>query len=145
MKKVLFFVFLFTLLTGCGRQNAGEITSKNEIAIYYGVSSYAMFDAEQSVIDDLLSQFNSLTFEKTDEEIDLMSAFTVSISNSEGDIKRFWVDKNGIFWLNGETQSYKISSGSFDYEHLKSIYEDSKKRIIEKTTPDVRSKNGFTI
>lgn len=145
MKKVLLFVFLVIMLMGCGSRNAGEIGSKNEITIFYGISSYAMFGAEQSVIDDLLGRFNSLTFEKTDEEIDLMSAFTVSISNSERDIKRFWVDKNGIFWLNGETQSYKISSGSFDYEHLKSIYEDSKKRIIEKTTPNVKSKNDFTI
>jgi hypothetical protein len=143
LKKVLVLIFLFTILTLCGRQNAEEIDSKKEITIFYGVSSYAMFGAEQTVIDDLLGQFNSLTFEKTNEDLDLFSSFHVSISNSESDIKRFWVDKNGIFWLNGETQSYKISSGSFDYEHLKAIYEDSKKQKKEKTQPDVQSEKDF--
>ena len=50
----------------------------------------------------------------------------MNISSNWSGVKKFWIDKNGVFWLDGETQCYKISSGSFDYQYLKAIYEDSK-------------------
>lgn len=31
------------------------------------------------------------------------------------------VDKNGVFYINGTTRLYKVSSETFDYEFLKSI------------------------
>jgi hypothetical protein len=87
-----------------------------------------MVGAEQTVIDDLFERLNSLTFEETSEEIDLMSTIMVNFSTKGKSIKRFGVDKNGIFWLDGETQCYKIKPGSFDYEYLKEIYDNSKQK-----------------
>lgn len=116
------------LLAGCAKQNNTDIKSVDDIAIYYGVSSYAMFGSEQTVIDDLYEKLNSLTFEETSDEIDLMSTFMVNFYAKGQGIKKFSVDKNGIFWLDGETQCYKIKSGSFDYEYLKKIYDASKQK-----------------
>ncbi len=117
----------FVLLpAGCSKPEGNTPIKADDIAIFYGVSSYAMFGAEQSVIDGLLEQFSSLSFEKTAEEMDLMSAFHVNFSYNGKGVKSFWVDKNGVFWLDGDTQCYKASSGSFDYQHLKEIYNNSK-------------------
>ena len=124
---VALLVFIF-LLPGCAKQNNTNILTPDDIVIGYSVSSYAMFGAEQTVIDDLFERLNSLTFEKTSDEIDLMSTIMVNFSAKEKSIKRFGVDKNGIFWLDGDTQCYKISSGSFDYEYLKKIYDNSKQK-----------------
>jgi hypothetical protein len=126
MKRIfaVLLAFIF-LLPGCARKNNSNIITPDNIVIGYGVSSYAMFGAEQTVIDDLFERLNSLTFEKTSDEIDLMSTIMINFSRKGKSIKRFSVDKNGIFWLDGETQCYKISSGSFDYEYIKKIYEDS--------------------
>jgi hypothetical protein len=114
------------LLSGCAKPESNDMIEADNITIFYGVSSYAMFSTDQEIIDDLLNRFNSLSFEKTTEEMDLISALHVSFSCNGKGVKRFLVDKNGVFWLNGKTQCYKISSGSFDYQHLKAIYEDSK-------------------
>jgi len=126
--KRVFFIMLAValLLTGCAKPESNNLIKADNITIFYGVSSYAMFSADQSVIDDLLNQFNSLSFEKTTEEMDLTSAFHVNFSYNGNGVKSFWVDKNGVFWLDGETQCYKVSSGSFDYQHLKAIYNDSR-------------------
>lgn len=127
MKRVFFIMLVAALLqTGCTKPESSSMIKADDISIFYGVSSYAMFGADQLVIDDLLNRFNSLSFEKTTDEIDLLSAFHVNFSYNGNGVKRFWVDKNGIFGLDGETQCYKISSGSFDYQYLKAIYEDSK-------------------
>lgn len=114
------------LMAGCAKPESNTRIKADNITIFYGVSSYALFGAEQPVIDGLLEQFSSLGFEKTTEEMDLMSAFHVNLSYNGKGVKSFWVDKNGVFWLDGETQCYKASSGSFDYEYLKAIYNDSK-------------------
>lgn len=127
MKKVFFILLAFALLlTGCVKPEGNNLQKADNITIFYSCSSYAMFGADQVVIDDLFNQFNSLEFEKTTDEIDLGSAFTVNFSGSWNGSKTFWVDKDGVFWLDGETQCYRISSGSFDYLYLKAIYEDSK-------------------
>jgi hypothetical protein len=117
------------LLSGCAKPESKDIIKADNITIGYAVSSYAMFGADQEIIDDLLNRFNSLSFEKTKEELDLMSAFHVNFSLNDKGVKSFWVDKNGVFWLDGKTQSYKVSSGSFDYRHLKAIFENSRKSL----------------
>lgn len=139
MKRLFFIMLVFAfLLTGCTKSESDNIIKADNITIFYGVSSYAMFGADQSVIDDLLNRFNSLSFEKTTDEMDLVSAFHVNFSYNGNSVKRFWVDKNGIFWLDSETQCYKISSGSFDYQHLKAIYEDSKNIPAGTALPDIK-------
>ena len=129
MKRVYIFLLVaIFLFAGCAKQTDIDIKNVDDISIFYVVSSYAMFGAEQTIIDDLYEKFNSLTFEKTSEEIDLMSAFTVCFYSKGESIKRFFVDKNGIFWLDGGTQGYKIKSGAFDYGYLKEIYTESRQK-----------------
>jgi hypothetical protein len=126
--KRIFIIILAValLLAGCAKPESNNMIKPDNITIGYGVSSYLMVGADQGVIDDLFNRFNSLSFEKSAEELDFMSAFHVNFSYNGKGIKSFWVDKNGVFWLNGKTQGYKISSGTFDYQHLKTIYEDSR-------------------
>ena len=129
MKKSMIIILAAALLlAGCSKPASNTRISADNISIFYGVSSYAMFGADQEVIEDLLNQFSSLSFEKTTEEIDFMSAFQVNFSYEGERVKSFRVDKNGVFWLDGKTQCYKVSSGSFDYAHLKSVYEGSIRR-----------------
>lgn len=125
MKRVFFIMLAVALLlTGCAKPESNRIKADN-ITIFYGFSSYAMFGADQAVIDDLLNKFSSLSFEKTTDEMDIGSAFRVNFSYAGNNVKSFCIDKKGVFWLDSETQGYKVSSGSFDYQHLKAIYEDS--------------------
>jgi hypothetical protein len=129
MKRVYMFLFVVIFLfAGCSKQNNINTKSVDNISIFYGVSSYAMFGAEQTIIDDLYERFNSLTFEKTSEEINFMSAFMVSFYAEGENVKKFFVDKNGVFRLDGGTQCYKIKSGTFDYGYLKEIYTESKQK-----------------
>jgi hypothetical protein len=118
---------IILLLTVCARPDSYNNPLKaDNITVFYGVSSYAMFGAEPEVINKLLKQVNSLRFQETDADMDLASALHVNFSLNGKNVKRFLVDKNGVFWLDGEVKSYKIASGSFDYEYLKTVYEESK-------------------
>lgn len=135
MKRVFLLILAVTLfLTGCAKPESNNLLKADNITIFYGFSSYAMFGADQVVIDDLLNQFNSLNFEKTTNEMDLASAFNVNFSYRGKGVKNFWVDKNGVFWLDGETKCYKVSSGSFEYQYIKAIYEDSKNIPVGRVT-----------
>lgn len=128
MKRVFFAMLAVALLlAACSKPQAEAGTKADNITISYGFSSYAMFGADQAVINNLLNQFVTLSFEKTTEEMDLKSAFYVTFSYKGKSVNTFWVDKHGVFWLDGKTQSYRASSGTFDYEYLKIVYEDSKK------------------
>ncbi len=127
--KRLFIIMLSLcfLMAACSHQeNNNNKMQADDILVFYGVSSYAMFGAKQEVINDLLNQFSTLSFKKTEDKMDVASAFNLIFSYKGKEVKRFWVDKNGVFWLDGNTECYKISSGSFDYLNLKTIYEDSK-------------------
>lgn len=119
MKKIvsIFLISLF-VFADCPSQ-----ANKKEISIYYGISSYALFEAKQKDINKILYQYKSLSFEKTDKELDLNSAFCINISENDEQLAHFWVDKDKVFWLNGGTQAYRITSGTLDYNFIKSIYE----------------------
>ncbi len=128
MKRVIFILLAFALLlAGCVKPESNKMLKADNITIFYGFSSYAMFGADQLVIDDLLNEFNSLSFKKTRDEMDIGSAFNVNFTCNLNGVKSFQVDKNGVFRLDGETQCYRVSFGSFDYPHLQAIYEESKK------------------
>ncbi len=128
MKRVYIFLLVIFLFAGCAKQNNINTKSVDNISIFYGVSSYAMFGAEQPIIDDLYEEFNSLTFEKTSEELNFMSAFMVCFYAEDQRIKSFHVDKNGVFQLDGDTQCYKVASGEFDYARLKEIFTASRQK-----------------
>lgn len=124
--KRFFCVFLASalLLAGCAKPAADSIKA-DQVSVFYGVSSYALFSEDQKVIRELIDSYNGLSFEKTEAELDFISAFSVILSYEGKNVIKFTVDKYGVFWLDGDTQCYKVASGSFDYARLKSIYEDT--------------------
>lgn len=91
---MVFFILLAAalLLIGCVKPESNNMTKADDITIFYGFSSYAMFGADQVIIDDLLNQFNSLSFEKTTEEIDIGSAFHVHFDFNLRGVKNYRVD-----------------------------------------------------
>ena len=103
--------------------------SDKEIAVYYGVSSYAMFEAEQQDIDFILNQYRSLTFTQTNQSFSLFTAFYVVIYQEEEILARFFVDENNIFWINDSY--YQIQAGTFDYQFLKDLYENSYQQVMK--------------
>lgn len=127
-------LILFLLLTGCIRSSNSKTLEADNITIGLSFSSYIMFGADQGVVDNLLSQFNSLGFEKTAEQIDLLTALHVSFSYKGKGVKSFWVDKKGVFWLNGTTECFKASSGYLDYQYIKAVYEDSQNNSARQGT-----------
>ena len=127
MKRVfLIMLILFLLLTGCTTPNSHNKLKADHVTIGYGFSSYAMFGADQRIVDNLLSHFNSLSFERTAKQIDLSTAFHVYLSYKGKSVKSFWADKNGVFWLDGKKKCFEVSSGDLNYEYLKAVYGDSK-------------------
>ncbi|MCB8814789.1 hypothetical protein [Desulfosporosinus shakirovi] len=127
MKRVfLIMLIIILLLTGCTTSDSNRTLTADNITIFYGCSSYAMFGADQRIVDNLLNQFNSLSFERTAQTIGLLTAFHVSFSYKGKGVNSFWVDKNGVFWLDGKTECFKVSSGDLNYQYIKAVYEDSK-------------------
>jgi len=117
-------LIFFLLLTGCTPISNNRLKVDN-VTIGYGFSSYAMFGADQRIVDNLLSHFNSLSFERTSQQMDPATAFHVYFSYKGKGVKSFWVDKYGVFWLDGKTECFKVSSGGLNYQYLKAVYEDS--------------------
>lgn len=113
-------------LSSCSKNSTN---SDKEIAVYYGVSSYAMFEAEQQDIDFILNQYRSLTFTQTNQSFSLFTAFYVVIYQEEETLARFFVDENNIFWINDSY--YQVQTGSFDYQFLKKLYENSYQKAMK--------------
>lgn len=103
-----------------------NIEDADDVRIYYGYSSYAMFGTDKDTLESLKNEFSDLTFKPTDEKMDGATMLTISFDLNEKSITKINVDENGVFWLNGEVDTYRVSSGSFDYEFVRNIYYQSK-------------------
>lgn len=130
MKKLLLIIIIGIvtfILFGCNHKS-NKLNNENvdNVSIFYGFSSYAMFSEDDDTLRDLLNQFSNLSFEPTDQKMDIATMLHVNFYHNEKIIASFKVDENGVFWLDGETNCYKVSSGSFDYEIVKNIYLRSK-------------------
>lgn len=126
MKKVLCFILVIITalsLSGCGK-GTEEITDAKQAAVYYGVSSYALFTEDAAIIDELASFYNTLKVRKTLKKLDLFTAFCVFVGD-----KRFWIDEFGVIWLDGETTCYVKRSGSMDWNRINEIYLGSKRDL----------------
>lgn len=119
MKKYAFVLMLLMVggLLACGKT---EKTYPVDVAVYYGVSSYALFSSDESIVNELADFYDTLEVIETDEKLDLFTAYLVSFK-----CKKFWVDKNGVIWLDGDTKGYKKVSGSLDYDRIAEIYKGS--------------------
>lgn len=119
MKKYIFILTFLTVigLFACGKT---EKTNQIDVAVYYGVSSYALFSSDESIVSELEDFYNTLEVAETDEKPDLFTSYLVSFKD-----KKLWVDKNGVIWLDGEMKCYKKVSGSLDYDRITEIYKGS--------------------
>lgn len=64
-------------------------------------------------------------FVETEDDIDLLSTLNIVFYADGKQIKKVNVDKNGIFYFDSNMTYYKVSSGSFDYNYVKNIYQSS--------------------
>ena len=129
MKKSLFIpiLLLCLLFTGCARTSP-VINTKNtdRVSIFYGTSSYAMWSENETDIMALQDCFNGLSFETTNAQMDIYTMLSIYFFKGQTQLTEIHVDQNGTFWLNGDTSCFCIRSGSFDYNRVKEIYEQSK-------------------
>ena len=88
-----------------------------------------MFEAEQQDINFILNQYRSLTFTQTKQPFSFSTAFHVVINQGEETLARFFVDENNIFWINDSY--YQVQTGSFDYQFLKKLYENSYQKAMK--------------
>ena len=130
MKKIsvlLVVILLLNAFTGCRKQDSPiNMTNADSFSIYYGVSSYALFGSDKDTLKALSDSFDDLSFEATNKQMDIFSMLSIRFFTDEKQISEVNVDKNGVFWLNGNTECLKIASGSFNYNDIKDIYEKSK-------------------
>jgi hypothetical protein len=97
----------------------------DEVSIFFSVMSYALFETDDEIVSELVNIYNSLDLEPVDAEMDIFSMLGVNFSNDGNHVAHLYVDKNGIFWLNGEIETYR-SVNDFPYDRIKEIYESGK-------------------
>lgn len=103
-----------------------NIKNADNVNIFYGFSSDAVFDIDGDLIKDLSKQLSNLSFQPTNEKMDYATMLKVYFYHDKDVIASVSVDKNGVFYINGTTRLFKVSSGTFDYEFLRNIYLEGK-------------------
>ena len=100
----------------------------DEVAVFFSVMSYALFETDDEIVAELVSIYNNLDLEPVEAEIDIASMLSINYHKDGNPVARFSVDKNGTFWLNGEIETYRSIDEAFPYERIKEIYENGKYR-----------------
>ncbi|MBQ8538428.1 MAG: hypothetical protein IJ433_02110 [Ruminococcus sp.] len=81
---------------------------------------------DKGFIDEMVTVYNDLQYEETDENVDMMTAgeiYSFTFSKGNDTLARFIVDSNNVMTFEAGTQCYKIVS-DFDFEHIKSLVEE---------------------
>lgn len=110
---------------GCQQREEGSGLIVDDVAIYFGVNSYAMFGTDDETLHYLANTYRDLEVEPVTSEMDLTSMLTVNLFHKEQQVASFSVDKNGVIWKDGGTQCYRAQGGC-DYGKIKQIYLNSK-------------------
>lgn len=130
MKKLYIILAIFLLIfvfAGCDKQETLiNIENADEISVFYGVSSYAPSYTDEKTLKSISNCLHELRFETTDKQMDQLTMFSLYFSKDGKKIASINADKNGVFWLNGKTDSLRIASGKFNYDDIKDIYEKSR-------------------
>lgn len=98
----------------------------DDVSIYYGVSSYAMFGTDEETLEELQDAYNNLSLEPTDTEMDIRSMINIVFLKEGEPIASYGVDKNGVYCLDGKIENYKSKGGSLNYDRILEIYDKSK-------------------
>ena len=127
-KKRLILLILAAVLAvftmGCQFQEEAPSLEVDNVAIYFGVSSYAMFGADEETLRYLADTYRNLEVEPVSGEMDLTSMLTINLFHQNQQVGSFSVDQNGNIWKDGGTQCYRAPNGC-DYGKIKQIYLNS--------------------
>lgn len=110
-----------------------EPIEADQVMIFYGLSSWAMFGAPEEAVQRLTGMYNNLELRQTEEQLDYQTAFGISFSRDGQTVAGWSVDEQGRCRLKSDDAVYQIASADFDYQAIKDIYENSK------TSPDYLS------
>jgi hypothetical protein len=109
-----------------------QLPTKNlvadEVSVFFSVMSYALFETDDEIVAELVRIYNNLDLEPVDADIDIMSMLSINYQMSGNSVAMLSVDKNGIFWINGEIETYRSTNETFPYDRIKEIYESGKYR-----------------
>ena len=98
-KKRLILLILAAVLAvftmGCQFQEEAPGLEVDDVAIYFGVSSYAMFGADEETLRYLADTYRNLEVEPVSGEMDLTSMLTVNLFHQSQQVGSFSVDQNG--------------------------------------------------
>lgn len=128
---IILLVVIITLSAGCTieKENPKDITA-DMISIYYGASSYAFFTSEEgmdsAIVEELVDSYKRLSLEPSDKKIDIATMYHIVFMNQGEIVASISVDENGVFWLNGKTDTYRQNGGDFHYSRIAEIYNNSK-------------------
>ncbi|HEX3022830.1 MAG TPA: hypothetical protein VHP81_10605 [Lachnospiraceae bacterium] len=125
---ILFIISILLVgLLGCDKKETFfNIDSADEITIMYGVSSYAYFGDDKDTIKKVIDSLNSLSFKESDKEMNITTMFSIDLAKDGSQVAHLCMDDNGVFWVDGKTDSLEIDSGTLDYEVIKDIYKNGK-------------------
>lgn len=125
---VAFLVGALVLFSSCaGRiDKTPEALAADQVRIFYGVSSWAMFGAPAAAVQTLTEMYNNLELQESEEQLDFATAFNISFSEGVQTVGGWSVDEQGVCQISGDAATYRIVSQSFDYQAIKDIYENSK-------------------
>ncbi|MDO4540718.1 MAG: hypothetical protein Q4B48_06445 [Syntrophomonadaceae bacterium] len=124
---LLLAALLMTLSAGCEAPpppESPEITA-DSVAVYYGFHSYALFSSQEDTVRQLVDIYNGLSFEPAAEDMDMDMGSMLSIVYSRDDrrVAELAADANGVFRLSGDMEDLTETTGTFDYELVKAIYD----------------------
>lgn len=96
------------------------------ITIIYGAGSYEVQITDKEIINDVVSEYNSLELEPIDSnelEMNILTALTITIGSKDKDPTCMFIDGSGIFWFKNDDK-YSAATGKSFYSKLLKIYKD---------------------
>lgn len=125
MALVLTVTLCAAALGGCTAQTSNPPSIEaDSVSVYYGFSNYALFCSYEEPVQQLVELYNGLRFEPSDADMDLGTMLTVVYSRDGKRVAELSADSNGVFQLDGELDSLRETTGTFDYALVKAIYDD---------------------
>ena len=107
--------------TSKGVFSSGTIVAK-EALIFYGYNDYAVRVTDSQILRQLEKAFGNLEFKKIDPDFSSENALMVIFFNQGEEVAKFEVDNSNIFRLNGESDTFRVSKETFDYNQLYETY-----------------------
>lgn len=138
-KRVVAFVLCVLLclsLSSC-TNSTKDINEVDQICVSgsYAESWMYVF-TDETFIDEMVSIFNGIEYEKTDASVDMMTVgevYSFTFSKGTETQEAFIVDKNNNFVFEAGGQVYSIVS-EFDFDKVKSLVEGQISNVTNATT-----------